>query len=125
MTTRGLKGCRLLILEDDYNQAEDAREWLEEAGAQIVARVGNVRAALPFTAGNQIDLALLDINLGNETSFAVARTLREGGVPFVFVTGYERDVLPSDLADAPLLTKPLDDIEVLKVLSRVLQANGA
>ena len=124
MTDRLLTGCRLLILEDDYYQAEDTRMWLEEAGAQIVARVGNVRAAARFIEIDQIDLALLDINLGNESSFAVARKLKQESIPFVFVTGYKRDALPSDLADDPLLTKPINNTDLLKVLVKLFHATG-
>ena len=49
------------------------------AGAQ-----GDLRSSPEF--------ALLDVNLGAETSFEIAKRLAEAGVPFVFATGYGEQV---------------------------------
>ena len=55
------------------------------------------------------DFGLLDINLGNETSFEVARRLKRDGVSFVFASGYGDSLtLPEDLEDIRILSKPYD-----------------
>lgn len=121
MTGKVLAGCRVLILEDDYFQADDARLCLAEAGAQIVAVASNTPAVTSFLDGQQIDVALLDINLGNESSFEVARILIGNDVRVLFLTGYERGTLPIDLADTPLLTKPFDNSVLVQSLGELFE----
>lgn len=40
MTDRVLSGCRIVILEDDYYQAQDCKLILEEAGAGVIGISG-------------------------------------------------------------------------------------
>ena len=57
---------------------------------------------------NPVDAAILDINLGNETSFPVAHALQERGIPFVFITGYDDMILDDKLLEGhPLFRKPI------------------
>ena len=65
----------------------------------------------------RIDAALIDINLGQGLSFDFARQLREKGIPFVFLTGYDAAILPEDLADAACISKPADRARVLALLA--------
>jgi DNA-binding LytR/AlgR family response regulator len=50
-------------------------------------------------------VALLDVNLGEETSHAVAERLTAAGVPFVFATGYD-DLALLGVSDVAVLRKP-------------------
>lgn len=123
MTTKSLSGRRLLIVEDDYYQAQDLLMCLTDAGAQIVAIAGDVLAVEDFLDGQQIDLALLDINLGNKSSFEVARILSGNKIPVMFLTGYQRDILPADLVGIPLLSKPYNESYLVKKLSDMFEAS--
>lgn len=42
MTDRPLSGCRIVILEDDYYQAHDSKDTLEDAGAKVIAVTATV-----------------------------------------------------------------------------------
>ena len=53
------------------------------------------------------DAAVLDINLGAETSEPIARMLSGKGTPFVTVSGYSQDQRPSGFSSGAFLTKPL------------------
>jgi DNA-binding response OmpR family regulator len=65
-------------------------------------------------------VAVLDVNLGRETSFEIAHALRRRKIPFVFATGYDEDeVLPESLAGTPLVAKPYD-VEGLSAALRVV-----
>jgi hypothetical protein len=55
----------------------------------------------------ELDGALLDVNLGGCQIFPLARLLRSKSVPFIFVSSYDRSVLPEDLKRAPLISKPI------------------
>ena len=53
--------------------------------------------------------ALLDVNLGSETSIPVARRLAELGIPYAFATGYgESFRIPAELEAVPVMKKPYD-----------------
>jgi CheY-like chemotaxis protein len=68
------------------------------------------------------DAVVLDINLGHGASFKLAEHLQENGIPFVFVTGYDADIIPPDFAGVERLVKPLQLRQVVEAISRLLQA---
>lgn len=119
-----LHGIRVLILEDDFWQAEDSRDRLIEAGAEVVAMTGSISAATAFASVQQIDIGLLDINLAGSRSFDFARALLKLDTPVLFLTGYEPDLLPLDLADVPTLTKPAVWPVIIAQLARMVSGLG-
>ena len=42
-------------------------------------------------------MALLDVNVGEETSFDFARACRSEGIEVIFMTGYSRAILPEEI----------------------------
>ena len=85
---RALEGCVVLLVEDSMIIALDCEDSLRELGAQDVCTAPSVDRALALIDEREIDFAVLDFNLGDETSVAVAKQLRARQVPFVFATGY-------------------------------------
>lgn len=116
MNDQPLSGCRILIVEDDYYQAQDTQEFLQSAGACIVAAGATAPDIHPLLADGGIDAALIDINLGQDHSVEFARELRDHAVPVVFLTGYDASVLPDDLAKTPFISKPADPQRVIEQL---------
>jgi CheY-like chemotaxis protein len=114
-----LQGRSVLVVEDDFYLADDAQLALEAVGAEVLGPVGNVTDALDLIASTQPDLALVDVNLGNGASFEAAAALKARGIPFVFLTGYDADVIPTDHADAPRLQKPTDKRTLLAALEAI------
>ncbi len=97
----------VLLVEDNIIIALDAEEMLAKMGATQVDVAGSVAEALTSIGSHQPDFAVLDINLGGETSFAVANRLQKLGVPHVFATGYGEDVaFPPEHAGTPVAKKP-------------------
>lgn len=97
---------RVLVVEDQFWIGLDISEQLAEAGFEIVGPAPSVAKALRLVAEPGCDVAVLDVNLGNDTSEAIARTLRASGKPFVLLTGYSADTLRPWFHDATVLTKP-------------------
>ncbi len=89
-----LDGVKILVLEDSYLIAELIEDMLLQAGAIVVGTTKSVALALHVLATQAVDLACLDINLGDENSFPVADELASRGIPFVFVTAYVAGILP-------------------------------
>ena len=101
----------VLVVEDNLMIAMDAEMIFERLGSLETAIAPTVEAAVGMLdrRASPFDFGLLDINLGNETSFEVARRLKRDGVPFVFASGYGDSLtLPEDLEDIRILSKPYD-----------------
>jgi CheY-like chemotaxis protein len=112
-----LSGKSILVVEDEPIVAMMLEEWLEDLGARVVGPAGTVAEALALVDSTHIDVALLDVNLGNERSGAVADRLRERGVPFVFATGYAHTGDDPDFG-AEVLMKPYGVEQVEAALAR-------
>lgn len=68
----------------------------------------SVGAAICVIEQSLPEFALLDINLREEMSFAIAEALSDREVPFVFVTGYgSSSNVPAKFSNVSLLKKPL------------------
>ncbi|RHW17537.1 response regulator [Sphingomonas gilva] len=124
MADHDLQGRRVLVVEDEYMIAEDMRATLSDAGAQILGPVPTVDEATDLIdAEPDIDAALLDVNLRGDMVFQVADALSARGVPFAFVTGYERAAMPARFSDAPHLEKPVKAHQVAAMLAPHLREN--
>jgi light-regulated signal transduction histidine kinase (bacteriophytochrome)/CheY-like chemotaxis protein len=96
-----------LIVEDNLIIAMGAEVILLELGARHVETAASVKQALKAIERAVPSFALLDINLGTESSIPVGHKLSELGVPFIFATGYgERAPVPPELSAAPVIQKP-------------------
>ncbi|MHC2019970.1 response regulator [Methylobacterium sp. CM6247] len=117
--THGLKGLRLLIVEDEYTIASDLADALEAAGATAVGPTSSIAEALALVEAEQnLHGAVLDINLNGELVYPVADALRARSVPFVFATGYDARVIPAAYAEVPRYEKPVDTGQLARALSR-------
>ncbi|MGL4396494.1 MAG: GAF domain-containing protein [Hyphomicrobium sp.] len=104
---RPLEGFNLLVLEDQMLLALDLEAMLLERGAATVELAGTVDAALEIIARVRPDAAVLDVDLGDETSLAVAEALEALSIPFVFAAGdMERQFIPQHLRDIGVTPKP-------------------
>ena len=68
----------------------------------------------------RFDGALLDFNLAGELAEPLADFLIAHGVPFVFLTGYQRDSIDRRYANVPLLQKPIEPESLERVLVSLL-----
>ncbi len=100
-----LAGKRVLVIEDEALINLLLEDVLEAAGALVLGPATTLQKALTLASSNEIDVAIVDVNLGSEKSFPAARLLSARGVPFVFTTAYARSSDPG-LEGAPYLAKP-------------------
>jgi two-component sensor histidine kinase/CheY-like chemotaxis protein len=120
-----LRGKRVLLAEDERLIAQQTAATLEKAGCVVVGPVGNLLDALKAAVTNDIDMAILDINLRGAFVWPVAHALRERGIPFLFATGYSSVVaMPEELSTAGRIEKPLNDERLLASLSRTISARN-
>ncbi|WP_316178177.1 HWE histidine kinase domain-containing protein [Bradyrhizobium sp. SZCCHNRI1009] len=110
----------VLIVEDNLIIAMGAEVILLELGARHIDTAASVNQALKSIERAVPSFALLDINLGAESSLPVGHRLKELGVPFMFATGYgERAPIPVELSDMPVIQKPYTREVVEKALMKI------
>lgn len=112
---------RVLVLEDNFIIAMDAEDILKSIGIEHVEIAGTVAEAQALIDEHSFDFALLDVNLGSQTSFDFAAILIERGVALGFVSGYGDDfVFPPALRDISRITKPFNETSVAGLLGAAL-----
>jgi CheY-like chemotaxis protein len=112
---KGLSSRRVLVVEDSALIALDLEQTLLDCGVTVVGPFGSVRGALPF-AGNGLDAAVLDINLGEEDVFPVADALADAGIAFMFLTGHSDSKLPARHRGRPVVRKPYSPSQLATML---------
>ncbi len=106
--TGSLEG-EVLVVEDNMIIALDAEEFLTALGASGVSVASTVQDGLKLVETRRFTAAVLDVNLGTETSEPVARKLIELDIPFVFASGYgDNAALQEAFPNVPMVQKPYD-----------------
>src|SRR6516164_10302555 len=116
-----LQGVRVLVVEDEYFIAILIEEILESAGCVVMGPIPRLPDALDAVDHQDYDVAVLDVNLAGEWINPVADALSERNVPFLFVTGYGANALPSEYAQRPRICKPFRMADLLGTLSNVVK----
>jgi PAS domain S-box-containing protein len=110
----------ILVVEDEPLVAMEIADALNQAGFTVIGPVASNADAFAMLAQRSCDGAVLDVNLGHETSEPLALRLAADAVPFVTLTGYSPDQVPAAFQDAPLLTKPIiSDVLVAELADRI------
>ncbi|MFD2236820.1 HWE histidine kinase domain-containing protein [Aureimonas populi] len=120
-----LDGLRGLIVEDNMIIALDAEQLMLDNGMGAVFTAASVAEARKIIDAQAVDVALLDVNLGSETSFPLVADLDERRVPFVFVTGYGEQIdYPAEAGEVRAIKKPFASEELLAALSKAVGRGG-
>ncbi|MEP9361295.1 HWE histidine kinase domain-containing protein [Sphingomonas sp. KR3-1] len=116
----GFGGKSILLVEDSLIIALDAEDILERFGASVTT-ASTPEAAHNYLDQHRPDLAILDINLGDQMSFGVADRLRELGLPFFFASGYgEQASLPMEHRAATVVQKPYTSHNMAKAIEDLM-----
>jgi len=106
---------RVMLVEDESLIAMMMEQTLSDLGYDVVGPFGTVREAIEAIECEPVDAAILDINLGGEMAYPIARILQAKDVPFIFMTGYGTETIAVPFPNARIFQKPLDR-EVLREL---------
>jgi len=113
-------GRSVLVVEDEMIVAWLLEDMLAELGCAVIGPAGSVKQALAMIDAEAIDVAVLDVNLNGEMSYPIADALAARGVPFVFVTGYDKDRMLDGYRIFPVLQKPFHRAELSDILAQQL-----
>jgi two-component system response regulator HydG len=115
---------RILIVEDEFIEANNLKIILKKAGYMVCKIARSVTEGLQIIENEKPDLVLLDIRLkGNLTGIDLAKMLREKNIAFVFLSANSnRQVLDAAKATKPygFLVKPFREKDVLVMLDVAL-----
>lgn len=116
-----LKERSALLVEDSLIIALDAEDILARLGAESVTVHATTEGALDYLESGRPSIAVLDINLGDRTSFPIADRLLELGIPFIFASGYgEQAALPMEHRSRHVVQKPYTLENVARALAELL-----
>src|SRR4051812_4539360 len=119
MSDHVLQGLHVLLLEDDALINMATAEILEEMGCRVTPFL-RVDEALAAVDQELPAAAVLDVNVGEQTSYELAQKLRDRGVPLVFLTGYDLSSFGPDWHAHPSCHKPCDLAELKRALIKVV-----
>ena len=115
---------KILIVEDEFVEANHIQTILEQAGYYVTGIARSVNIALEMIAKETPSLVLLDIFLkGSLTGIHLGRTLRDQGIAFVYLSANSnRDTLGLAKATEPygFLVKPFREKDLLVSLEIAL-----
>jgi CheY-like chemotaxis protein len=120
-----LSSLRILLVEDENLVALLLEEMLAELGHTVVGPVARLKKGLEMAKSQIVDLAILDVNLDGEKTYAIADALAGRGIPFVFSTGYGKESLGVPYCNRPTLQKPFQQEELERLLSEVFPQQTA
>lgn len=95
---------RILVVVDDYLLASKLARDIIAAGDIVVGPFADVHEAI--SRAGLVQAAILDVNVGGETSFEVADSLFRNEVPFVFLTGNDSKIIPARFQRQRIYAKP-------------------
>ncbi|MCW1430219.1 response regulator [Novosphingobium sp. JCM 18896] len=113
--------ARILIVEDDLLNGFLMEEALQLAGYEVLGPARTVSRAMALLESCVVDAAILDLQIEDETSLAVARRLDDLGIPWAITTGHARSAIPAECDHVRVLTKPFSIKELLDVASDALR----
>lgn len=110
----------LLIVEDDAVAATLLQNMALELGFGNAEVAGDMREALDRLDTVHPDVVILDINLHGKKSYTVAARAAKLVIPFVFLSGYDRNDIPLEYLRVPVLAKPYSLEALRQVLSELV-----
>lgn len=112
----------VLVVEDNPVLAEAITFALTTFGWRVVGPFASLEDALDAARKGSFAIAVLDLELGSDSSVPIAEVLRQNGIPFLFLTGHEvaREI-PAEFAHETCLTKPVTPEKLVKELESCLE----
>ena len=120
MTKRELSNRKVLGVEDEMMIAMLIEDMLDEFGCKLVGPATSVPRALELIGKELIEVAVLDLNLDGQDTYAIADALHQKNVPFIFATGYGSAGLREEYGNRPVLQKPFQQKDLEIALARAL-----
>ena len=129
----GLRGARILVVDDEEDARDLIRKLLQDAGARVDV-AASAEAALGLLQGASYDVLISDIGMPGEDGYALLRRLRALGAidagqpPALALTAYAAPEDRQRALDAGFevhLVKPVDPVALLASVARLAARHGS
>jgi CheY-like chemotaxis protein len=120
----GLKGLRVLVVEDSWHVANALKSLLVELGIDVAGPAASLRDAERLLEAREPQVAVVDINLKGEMAYGLIDTLHSRGVRVVVISGYAVPQVAQSKV-AAVLQKPFSAKSLLAVLREAAAADQA
>jgi CheY-like chemotaxis protein len=114
-----LTARRLLVVEDEFIIASMIADQLAELGHIVVGPACSIEEAIQLATTAKLDGALLDWSLDGNSVGEVADVLAARGIPFLFMTGYNK-IPDRSYAKIAILGKPFKMDELQRAIESAL-----
>jgi hypothetical protein len=111
---------RVLIAEDQVILALHVADVIENIGCEPVGPFSSVSGGLPVALHEDLDAALLDIYLVDQTVKPIADVLQSRRIGFAFMTAFTRLHLPETHRSRPFLRKPFTDRQLSEIVKMLI-----
>ena len=115
-----LAGRRVLVVEDSPVVAAAAEDMLRDMGCVVVGPATNMAAALQMAGEDEVDAAIVDINIRGGKAFPVVRILAGRSIPFLLTSGYADWSMPEEWQGRARLPKPYTPNQLREALLKLL-----
>jgi DNA-binding response OmpR family regulator len=118
-----LRSAHILVLEDSFLILTELESVLLDAGAEAVWTCRSVKEALRVLAEQDVDAAILDLQLDRETSLPVARALTGRSKSFFFYTGqHDTRALRAEWPECLVVSKPAEPHKIVATVASLIAA---
>ena len=98
--------ANILVVDDEPLISMMIEDWVVDLGHKPVGPAQSLNAALALVASTDIDGAIIDVSLGRESGYPLAKVLAERGIPFAFATGHSAAAIERGHSAVAVLVKP-------------------
>ena len=113
-----LQDKRVLVVEDNWAIGDQVSHLIEEEGGKILGPLPSAASAIKAVGAEELDGAVLDVQLRDGSALPVANLLRARSVPFVVISGFEQIRVPDAMRHAPFVPKPIVEQALIDVVRR-------
>jgi len=117
--------CKILIVEDMRIISDDIKEVVIGFGNEVIGAVANSKTAMVIAGKNNIDIALVDINLEVDyEGIALAEKLNsEYGINIIFISSYDEAIVKDINYEFEFLSKPYDEHKLHRLIDKIVESH--
>jgi len=119
--SEGFAGLRVLVVEDEVAIAMLVEDMLLDLGVVVIGPAGRLSQGKSLAESEEIDVAILDVNVAGESVYPIVDVLARRGIRFIFSTGYGAGGIDPSWRDRPVLQKPFTQSELENALEKAVR----
>ena len=118
-------GLRVLVIEDSPVIAMATASMLRTLGHLPLGPAGNMMTAMALVGSEEMDAAIVDINIRGTKAFSLLSVLSDRDIPFVIASGYADWNMPEEWLGRARLQKPFSEAHLEAKLTEIMQNSKA